>query len=71
MTVESPLIIRGDFLIFAASDGNIYFYDKNTAVLKKKIQLGAPALTAPIIKDNSVTAADFYACVRKFTLKNI
>ena len=71
MTVESPLIIRGNLLIFAASDGNIYFYDKNTAVLKEKIQLGAPALTAPIIKDNSVTAADFYACVRKFKIKNI
>ena len=71
MTVESPLIIRGNLLIFAASDGNIYFYDKNTAALKEKIQLGAPALTAPIIKDNSVTAADFYACVRKFKIKNI
>lgn len=71
MTVESPLAIRGELLIFAASDGNIYFYDKNTAVLKEKIQSGAPLLTAPIIKDNNVTIADFYACVRKFKIKNI
>ena len=67
-TVESTLQISGDSLIFAASDGGVYFYHKNTAALQKKIQLGAPALTAPIIKNDSVIAADFYAAIRKYRI---
>ncbi len=65
MTVESPLIIKDDQLIFSASDGCIYFYGKKDARLVKKIQLGAPCLTAPVIDGDTLTAADFYAAVTK------
>lgn len=68
MTVESPLQIHGNQLIFGASDGAIYFYDKNTAKLQNKIQLGASILTEPIINKDSVIAADFYAAVRKYKI---
>ena len=65
MTVESPLTIKSELLIFAASDGTIYFYDKNTAVLKEKIQLGAPALTAPIIKRYQRNSGGFLCMCQK------
>ena len=68
MTVESPLQIHENQLIFGASDGAIYFYDKNTAKMQNKIQLGASILTEPIINKDSVIAADFYAAVRKYKI---
>lgn len=65
-TVESKPVIQGDLLIFTASDGKVYFYDKNTAELVKTINLPGPALTAPILKDGYLYVADFFGNVCKY-----
>lgn len=64
--VESQPIIQGDLLIFIASDGKVYFYNKNTAELIKTINLPGPALTAPIVKDGNLYAVDFFGNVCKY-----
>ena len=67
-TVESTPIVDGDTLIFTSSDGCLYFYEKDTAVLKRKIRFGAPILTQPIFVDNAVIALDFYGNLTKISL---
>lgn len=67
-TVEGSPIIDGDLLIFAASDGMLRIYDKNTARLQKQLCIGAPCITTPILCGNSVYIADFDGFVTKFTL---
>lgn len=64
--VESCPIIRGEELIFTAMDGNVYFYNKNTAALIKTIHLGAASLVAPIVTENALYVADFDGGVSKF-----
>ena len=66
--VEGSPIISGEDLIFAASDGYLYFYDKNTAEKKREIFIGAPSLVTPILTDNAVITADFEGYVIKFNL---
>ncbi len=67
-TVEGSPIVCGDTLIFAASDGAVYFYDKNTAWLKKKIDIGAATTVRPIVKDEYIVTADFYGRITKYKL---
>ena len=67
-TVEGSPIVIGDTLIFAASDGAVYFYDKNTCWLKRKIDIGAPTTVRPIVTDKYVITADFYGRVTKYKL---
>lgn len=67
-SVESAPRILGDKLIFAANDGNIYFYNKNTACLDKKIRVGSPILTTPTIADGKIFVADFDGNIRKFKI---
>ena len=67
-TVESTPIVDGDTLIFSSSDGCVYFYDKDTAALKRKLRFGAPLLTTPIIYDDAVIALDFYGNLTKIKL---
>ena len=67
-TVEGSPIIDGDRLIFAASDGMLRVYDKNTAVLQKQISIGAPCITTPILREGCVYLADLDGFVSKFKL---
>ena len=67
-TVEGSPIVSGDTLIFAASDGFVYFYDKNTAWLKKKIDIGAASTVTPIITSDHIITADFYGRITKYRL---
>ena len=65
-TVECTPQIQGDTLIFAASDGGVYFYDKKTALLRRRIQLGAPSVTTPLLTSGGIVTADFQGTVRKY-----
>ncbi len=67
-TVESTPIVDGDMLIFSSSDGCVYFYDKTTAELKRRICFGAPVLTTPIFDDGAVIALDFCGNLTKIKL---
>ncbi len=67
-TVESTPLIDGDKLIFSSSDGCVYFYNKDTAKLERKIRFGAPLLTQPIFDDGAVIALDFYGNLTKIKL---
>ncbi len=67
-TLESSPVIIGDQLIFAAGDGYIYFYDKNTAALIKKISVGQPVTVSPIIREDKIIVADFCGKVCAFRL---
>ena len=66
--VEGSAIIRGDKLIFAASDGYIYFYDKKTAKKIREIFIGAPVLVTPILTDDGIIVADYEGNVIKYSL---
>jgi outer membrane protein assembly factor BamB len=67
-TVESTPMVDGDTLIFSSSDGCVYFYDKNTAELKKKVSFGAPILSQPILDNGCVIALDFNGKLTKIKL---
>ena len=51
---------------FAASDGNLWIYDKNTAQVKRKIHLGAPSIASPIVTPDAIITVDFSGHVMKF-----
>jgi outer membrane protein assembly factor BamB len=66
--VEASPIVLGNLIVFTASDGYLYVYDKNTAELVKKICLGAPSLVKPAIDGNAVYVGDFDGKISKLTL---
>ncbi len=66
--VESRPQVVGNTLLFTAMDGKLYFYHKDTAEQQHILRLGAPSLTAPLILDGYVYAADFAGQVAKFRL---
>ncbi|MBE6590831.1 MAG: hypothetical protein E7646_02190 [Ruminococcaceae bacterium] len=51
-SVESHPLLYKDMLIFGASDGFLYVYEKDTEKLIKKYYLGSPCLTTPIVLDD-------------------
>jgi hypothetical protein len=65
MTESSPLIM-GDTLVFSASDGGVYFYDKKSEKLLDKIMLEGPSLTCPTFDKDSFIVTDFFGNVYKF-----
>ncbi len=67
-TVEATPIVRGETLIFAADDGKVYFYDKNTAQLQKTICLPGVPLVTPVLEETAMYTADFEGNVCKFKL---
>ncbi len=68
-TVESSPIIRDDALIFSANDGAVYFYDRNSAGLEKKICIGSPMLVSPYVDEDFMITADFSGKIKKTSLK--
>ena len=67
--VEGSPIVKGNQLIFAASDGKVWVYDKNTAELIKTINIGAPSIVSPIVTDENIYVADFDGYITKFQHK--
>ena len=67
-TVEAPVQIIDDQIVFAANDGFVYFYDKKEPVLKKKIPLHFASITAPIIKKDHLYAVTFDGTVGKYKI---
>ena len=65
-TVEGTPVIYGQKLIFTSSDGSIYIYDKNTARLLRRICVGAPITSSPIVKDGHIIVADFLGRITRF-----
>ena len=67
-TVESTPIISENKLIFTASDGCIYIYNKDTAELEKRICTGEPVLSCPVIENGTIITAGFYGNIRAYKL---
>ena len=66
-TVESAPVLDGDFLIFTASDGGLYVYNRETGALLCRTDLGAPSLVAPIVTEKAFYTADFDGKIRKLS----
>ena len=67
-TVESSPILLGDWLVFSASDGVLYVYDKNTAELVRKIQVDAPLLVKPVVLGDAFYIVDFEGNLSKYDI---
>ena len=65
-TVESDLQIIEDQLTFAASDGTLRFYDKRTAELLRKINVGAPVIATPVLGKGWTIVGDFEGKITKY-----
>lgn len=68
-TVESGPVIWKDMLVFAASDGCVYFCDTNSPAVYSKVKLASPALTTPALAENCLYAASFDGTVGKYSVK--
>lgn len=66
--VECTPRIDGDVLYFSACDGYIYFYNKNTGELLRRIDTGAPLSTEPVFGEGYIITADFCGRVTKFKI---
>ena len=58
-TVDGSVVIEGDKLIFSASDGYLYVYNKNTAELLERRCMGAPSFVKPVRLGDAMITADF------------
>lgn len=67
-SVESTPVLFKDMLIFTAADGYIYFYNKNTFELVKKISTGQPVIARAIIAKDKVIACTFFGKICAFDL---
>lgn len=67
-TVETTPHISEDKLIFGASDGYVYIYDKNSTRLLKKINVDSPVIATPFFGDGYVVTAGFEGNVKKFRI---
>jgi len=67
-TVETTPVILGEKLIFAASDGYIHIYNKNTGASLRKINVGNPVIASPIVKKDYIITADFSGKIKKFRI---
>ncbi len=68
-TVDGSVLIEGDKLIFSASDGYLYIYNKCTGKLLDRCCMGAPSFVKPIRMGDQLITADFNGNVISF--KNI
>jgi len=67
-TVETTPVIKGEQLIFAASDGYIHMYNKNNGYKIKEINVGSPVISNPVYGDGYIITADFSGKVKKFRI---
>ena len=66
--VECTPRIDGDVLYFSACDGYIYYYNKNTGELLRRIDTGAPLSAEPVFREGYIITADFCGRVTKFKI---
>lgn len=66
--VEGTPIISGNILVFTANDGYLYAYEKNTAKLLCKKNIGGPSLVSPIVCGTKVITADIYGNIKCFEI---
>ena len=67
-TVEGSPLIIGDDLIFADNAGTLRIYDKNTAELKRLINLGEPTTAGIAEKDGFLIIPGLFGTVKKIKL---
>ena len=67
-TVDGSVLVEGDKLIFSASDGYLYIYNKNTGKLLDRRCMGAPSFVKPVRMGDGIVTADFAGNVIKFKL---
>ncbi len=66
--VEGSPIISGDRLIFTANDGGLYIYNKDTAELICRKDIGSPSLVSPLVCEDCVICADFFGNIKCYAL---
>jgi len=67
-TVDGSVLIEGDQLIFSASDGYLYTYNKVTGKLLDRRCMGAPSFVKPLRMGDGVVTADFAGNVIRFKM---
>ena len=67
-TADGDVLIEGNRLIFSASDGYLYVYDKTTGDLLDRRCMGAPSFVASVRMGNGIVTADFAGNVMKFQI---
>ena len=66
-TVDGSALIEGDKLIFSASDGYLYVYNKNTGELLDRRCMGAPSFVTPVRMGDQIITADFNGNIISFS----
>ena len=66
--MHTPLISDKE-LIVAGADGVIYFFDLDTLEEVRRIVVGSPIFTTPIIDGKRVTTVDLFGRVSSFDIK--
>ena len=66
-TVDGSVLIEGDKLIFSASDGYLYVYNKNTGELLDRRCMGAPSFVTPVRMGDQIITADFNGNIISFS----
>ena len=61
---EGSPVISGNLIYFTANDGCLYIYEKDTAKLLCKKNIGAPSLVTPIVCGTQVICADVYGNIK-------
>lgn len=65
-TCEGSVQMCDNMIVFPSSDGCIYFYNEDTAELVKKIVVGSPVISTPVIADGYIITASFDGRVSKY-----
>ena len=63
--VEGTPVIDGEQLIFTASDGKVWIYNKNSGECIRNVDIGAPSIVSPIVTDEYIYTADFDGYITK------
>ena len=56
--MDGHILVDGDYLRFAASDGYLYTYGRKNALLMDRQRIGAPSFVAPVSFDGGIAVAD-------------
>lgn len=55
-TVDGHVLVDGDILRFAASDGYLYTYGEETGLIIDRQRIGIPSFVSPVLFSGSVAA---------------
>lgn len=66
--VESSVVKHGENVIFAGSDGYLYWVDDESGLTKHKRKIGMPVLSSPLLSGDDLYVCDFAGNLLKINL---